>query len=440
MGISLKNLAAVTKASIERNTQIIESRIVIISIVAAMAFPLYYFVWHYLFPQPYENLALRLLGSALFTPLVFVRRWPKTAKRYLPIYWYLVTLFGLPFFFTYMLLMNAVSTVWLMSALIAVFLMIPIHSLLNLIIQFVTGTGMACLAYSLSVNQVQPPIDYLKYLPIYLFAIVAGGLLNFSTEMVNRERLRAMLATASNIAHELRTPLLGIKSGATGLQRYLPALLDTYRMAQEHGLKVEPIRLAHIQAMHGVLERIEGEADHSNTIIDMLLMNTRSGGISPENFSACSVAKCVETAIERYPFSSEGEKHLVSWDKGDDFRFQGIELLTVHVLFNLMKNALYHIAKAGKGDISIRLEKTPRGNVLIFTDTGSGIPPNVLPHIFTRFYSWSPDNDGGLGSGIGLAFCRSVMESFGGAIRCDSQEGAYTEFVLTFPRIAEVAP
>jgi two-component system CAI-1 autoinducer sensor kinase/phosphatase CqsS len=121
------------------------------------------------------------------------------------------------------------------------------------------------------------------------------------------------------------------------------------------------------------------------------------------------------------------------WNNGADFKFLGIELLMVHVLFNLIKNSLYYIAKAGKGRIFISVDKSPSGNLLIFRDTGSGVPPEILPNIFTQFYSWSPDNDNRVGAGIGLAFCRSVMTSFNGSIHCKSQLGEYTEFTLTFP-------
>lgn len=433
IGRSLKNLAAAIKESIENNTQYIEPRIMFISIIAVIGFPLYYFIWHDLFPQPYENLGLRLVGSGLFLPFMFVKHWPSWLCKYKAVYWFLTVLYALPFFFSFMLLMNAASTVWLMSALVATFLMVLLLSWQNLVIQFVIGTSLAWLAFSLATPQAYTPTHYWIYLPIFIFAIVAGGLLNFSFKMVQQERLRAMLAATSNIAHELRTPLLGIKSGAAGLQKYLPTLLATYQLAKNRGLVDDPIRLAHLHTMDGVLERIENEADQSNIIIDMLLMNARMDGYSTENFTTCSMARCIETALQRYPFVSEQERKLVDWDaEGQDFTFAGSELLMVHVLFNLLKNAQYYIARAGKGDINIRLEATPQGNSLIFWDGGTGIPPEVLPHIFTRFYSWSPD-DNRSGAGIGLAFCRSVMHAFGGSIRCDSLLEKYTEFVLTFP-------
>jgi signal transduction histidine kinase len=77
----------------------------------------------------------------------------------------------------------------------------------------------------------------------------------------------------------------------------------------------------------------------------------------------------------------------------------------------------------------------PRNSQLLFRDTGVGIAPHVLPHIFTRFYTSSDAvDDASIGTGIGLAFCRDVMRSMGGAIDCRSVEGMFTEFTLTFPR------
>ncbi|MBL8479946.1 MAG: sensor histidine kinase, partial [Sterolibacteriaceae bacterium] len=91
-------------------------------------------------------------------------------------------------------------------------------------------------------------------------------------------------------------------------------------------------------------------------------------------------------------------------------------------------------AKAGKGEVSIRLDASPSGNRLTVRDTGDGIPPDMLPHIFRRFYTSTGHDDSVLGAGIGLAFCRDVMTSFGGTIECTSVHGDFTEFVLSFPR------
>lgn len=414
-----------------RNVRYFERRLIGFSAIAIVAFPLYYWVWHDLFPQPYENLPLRLVGAALFVPLFFARRWPAAARRYLPLYWYGALLYGLPFFFTFMTLKNGGAEVWVESLLIAVFVMVLLLDWLTLIVHAVLGTALAWAAFALTTDAQVGVTLHPEYLPIVVFAVVIGAISNYSVEMVRVEQERAMLATAGSIAHELRTPLLGISAGAEGLRGYLPQLLDAYRLARENGLPVAPLRGAHLDAMAGVLDRIVAEAGHANAIIDMLLVNARHGENMPHDLAPCSIARCIETAIERYPFAGE-ERTLVVWQERADFAFRGVELLTVHVLFNLLKNALRQIARCGKGGIEIATIAGTGSNRLVFRDTAAGIQDRHLPHIFTRFYT-SSGSDDILGAGIGLAFCRDVMQAFGGSIECSSRNGQFTEFVLTFP-------
>lgn len=416
---------------VQRSVRYLDKRLLLFGLLAVIGFPLYYFVWSYLFPQPYENLALRLAGGILFVPIVFARRWPQKARPYLPGYWYFAIFYALPFFFTYMLLKNNASEVWLTSALAAILVMILLLDWLNFIIQLVAGVSLAWVAYVLTSDTVAVPAAvYVQQLPVFLFTILFGSIANYTSGAVKQEQLRAMTATASTIAHELRTPLLGIRTGAAGLQRFLPNLLEAHRLAREAGLAVEPLRTAHRRSLDGVLERIQAEVNYSNTIIDMLLMKVRAPRADE---TCCSMQACVEEALSRYPFASEVERSLVSLHGGADFRFRGDPLLMVHVLFNLLKNALYHIARAGKGEILIRWAGEAGGGRLVFRDTGPGVPPEVLPHIFERFYSWSQNRHDGPGMGIGLAFCKGTMQSFGGSISCQSQAGEFTEFVLTFP-------
>jgi signal transduction histidine kinase len=417
-----------------RNLEFFQRRLRAFGIVAVIGFPLYYYVWHDLFPQPYENLPLRLVGSALFIPILFSKYWPEPARRYLAHYWYFSLLYALPFFFTFMLLKNNGSAVWVQSTLVAVFVMILLLDWLTLVVHFILGIGLAALAYAATTDPQLAASSQSGYFTIFLFAIVIGAISNYDSERIRIEQERAMLATAGSIAHELRTPLLSIRSGAAGLANYLPTLVHGYRLAREYQLPVPAIRLAHLDAMKGVLERIEVEASHSNTMIDMLLVNARLSSAARQPLVKCSMAHCIETALQRYPFT-DSERTLVSWDRRGDFSFLGSELLTVHVLFNLIKNALRHIANSGKGSILLHIEVSPGANRMIFRDSGSGIALDALPHIFTRFYTSATDSDTVLGTGIGLAFCRDVMEMFGGRIECASEPSKFTEFALTFPRL-----
>jgi signal transduction histidine kinase len=419
----------------KRDTARFASRHFYFGLVAGIGFPLYYVIWHDLFPQPYESLPLRLTGAAIFLPIILAKLWPKSLRRFFPAYWYLALLFALPFFFTYMLLRNEGSTVWLMSTLVALFVMILLLDWLNLLIHITVGVPCAVLADFVSTSV--PPsfsIASLEYVPIFLFAIIMGIIVNYTAEKTRAERRQAMLATAGMVAHELRTPLLSVKNGAGGLRLYLPVLLDAYRLAVDSRLMPGTIRRTHLDSMAGVLDRIETEADRSNTVIDMLLYTVRGLGMERRELVPCTMSHCVETALRRYPFVSEKERALVQVDLNADFSFVGSELLMVHVIFNLLKNALRHIAIAGKGSVSIRIEIEPRENRLVFVDTGTGIPAEVLPHIFTRFYAWPKHGEGVVEStGMGLSFCREVVHAFHGRIQCRSRLGEYTEFLLRFP-------
>lgn len=414
-----------------RNVEYFDRRRVALGAIGIVGFPLYYWIWHDVFPQPYENLPLRLIGSALCVPLLFSRHWPTPLRRYLPHVWYFALLYALPFFFSFMLLKNEGTGVWVASALVALFAMVLMLDWLTLLAQFIVGCGLGWLAYAVTTDTPATGGGDLAYLAVFGFALVLGMAANYASEMVRTEQERAMLATAGSIAHELRTPLLSITAGAEGVRDYLPPLLDAYHLARKHGLPVATLRGAHLDAMAGVLDRIAAEAQHANAIIDMLLVNVRHGENTLPKRAPCSIAHCVETALERYPFSAT-EQSLVAWRRRDDFVFQGVELLTVHVLFNLLKNALRQISRSRTGSIEIETIAGPGSNRLVVRDTAGGIAAADLPHVFTRFYT-SAGGDGVLGTGIGLAFCRDVMHAFGGGIECSSGPGQPTEFVMSFP-------
>ncbi len=240
------------------------------------------------------------------------------------------------------------------------------------------------------------------------------------------ERSQTIKLIAASMAHELKTPLQGISSGTDGITRQLPCLIEGYKMAEAANMEVPYLFDEDIKRIPKVLDNIKFEAKSAFSVVDMFLVKAGLAPIKKEAFTECSIKKCVDEALRRYPFTEENRK-LVHW-KEEDFEFKGDEMLMVHVLFNLFKNALYYIKSARKGIITMQVQKSKDHNILIFKDTGQGIPPDILPHIFEHFYSQTP-----YGTGVGLAFCKMVMESLGGRIECNSQEGEYTEFMLYFP-------
>jgi two-component system CAI-1 autoinducer sensor kinase/phosphatase CqsS len=410
-----------------------QPKLLLIVILAMIGFPLYFWVWHNLFPQPYENLTLRIIGSLVWFPLLFAKKWGNVLGRYLRFYWLFALLYSFPFFFTFMLLKNSGSQVWLMSSLSALFLLIVLVNWLQLTFLLSIGIFAAFTAIYISGDNVDIPNVLLEQIPIFLFTAIAGIVMNFTNEKINQGRLSAMHTAAINIAHELRTPLLGIKSAASGLEKYLPSLVEGYKLAEKNDLVDSPIRKVHLDNMEQILKRLDHEVNHSNTIIDIFLVNSRPNAQSFGTYKNLSMAECIRTALDRYPFASEQERQQIMFEPTSDFRFLGSEILMVHVYFNLIKNALYSLAAARHGLIHITLTNNERGGEVHFRDSGTGIPENILPHVFERFYSWNKDNTK-FGTGVGLAFCKSVINNYGAEITCASKYGEFTEFVMAFPK------
>ena len=206
-------------------------------------------------------------------------------------------------------------------------------------------------------------------------------------------------------------------------------LITGYQLAKEQQLIETPLRDRRIHQLEGVSDRIISEIDYANTIIDMLLIKAgRENSLKNCTMETCSMTDCLTEAIARYPFKSPRERTLITYV--GDFQFKGSKLLMEHVLFNLIKNALYMIATAQQGEISIWTEHGERFNYLYFKDTAKGMNSQQLSRLFNHFYTTTF-----MGTGIGLSFCKLVMNGLGGNIVCDTKEGEYALFTLSFPVI-----
>jgi len=103
----------------------------------------------------------------------------------------------------------------------------------------------------------------------------------------------------------------------------------------------------------------------------------------------------------------------------------------VRVLTNIIGNATKYTPEGGKITVTCQHDEFYI-NVSI-ADTGMGIPPDKLSLIFEPFFRCGGKNEKHSGSGLGLTFCKKIMESHKGCIAVSSKEGEGTTFVLTFP-------
>lgn len=247
-------------------------------------------------------------------------------------------------------------------------------------------------------------------------------------EKIQEERIEMTKAVGASIAHELRTPLMSIRGNMQALKGAFPDLVDGYLKAVKANLVEPNIAPRHLELLLTSLDEIETETYFSNTIIDMLLFKIGQQETDAAETGLFSILGCVDKAIRRYPFANTAQSQLVCVDDRQDFLFQGKELFVIHVLFNLLKNALFYVEEAQKGGITIWAVQGQDQNELHFKDTGTGISEEILPHIFEQFFSRTRNS-----TGIGLYFCKMVMHNLGGDIQCRSTKGEFAEFVLYFP-------
>jgi two-component system NtrC family sensor kinase len=98
------------------------------------------------------------------------------------------------------------------------------------------------------------------------------------------------------------------------------------------------------------------------------------------------------------------------------------------VLLNLMLNAIDAMPEGGRLSIRTSPTHSPAGLRISFTDTGAGIPADVLPHIFDPFFSTKPEN-----LGMGLSICQDIIQQHGGHIAVESQPGQGSRFTVWLP-------
>jgi two-component system CAI-1 autoinducer sensor kinase/phosphatase CqsS len=265
------------------------------------------------------------------------------------------------------------------------------------------------------------PAGYLTTLPILIFALTGFLGLAYGDNVISREKLKAAASLASQVAHECRTPLTGIRFEADGCERLLERIPDS------------PAR-DKLAASH---QRVRQHITAANSVIDLLLTNVAQHHRGSPTAELHDMSKIVEMTLERYSFKPN-QRQLVRTDLAEDFEFRGSDLLMVHVLFNLLKNGLRAI-EARDGDdnyLSIELRRGGDMNSVIVTDTGEGIPPEILNYVFIPFVSAQRP---GVGTGLGLSFCRMIVEGAGGTIACRSRVNVGARFTIELPIVKPAA-
>ena len=218
-------------------------------------------------------------------------------------------------------------------------------------------------------------------------------------------------AFAHTAAHDLRAPLRSIQGFA--------ALLG-----EEVAAKCSPEARSH-------LDRIKRSAAQMDRLVQDLLDYSKVAS-AQVRLLPIKLDRIVKQVVADRQIDID-EKHAVIKVDVDEIAVQGVEVLLLQLLENLVSNALKFVAAGVQPRVAIRAEVDGRIVRLFVEDNGIGIPPEYKDRIFNVFERLH-QQDAYPGTGIGLAIVRKAVERMGGRIHLKSEVGKGTSFCIELKR------
>jgi signal transduction histidine kinase len=218
----------------------------------------------------------------------------------------------------------------------------------------------------------------------------------------NEAQRRGLLA---DVAHELRTPLSVIRGNVEGV-------LDG----------VYPPDEAHLGPV------LEETVVMARLLDDLQTLSTAEAGVLRLHRERVAPASLAQDAVAA--FQARAGSAGVTLDHRPAQEIPELDLDPVRigeVLANLLSNAIRHTP--GGGTVTVTVDPVPGGVAFAVSDTGPGIDPRDLPHVFDRFVK-SADSGG---AGLGLAIARSLVQAHGGRITAESTPGRGTTMRFVLP-------
>lgn len=221
---------------------------------------------------------------------------------------------------------------------------------------------------------------------------------------------RDLVAWAS---HDLQTPL-------TAIRVQVEALAD--------GVVDDPA------TVQRYLQTTKRQVNDLSLLLDDLFQVAQldAGGVVIQP-AACSLSDLLSDTLESFSALASERGVTLTGSAALDLDPVMLDALRIgRVLNNLIGNALQHTPAGGE----VMVSALRKGSHILMdvTDTGEGINPDDLPHIFERFYRGEKSRNRNTGgSGLGLAIARGIVRAHGGEIRARSEPGAGTTFHVSLP-------
>ena len=245
---------------------------------------------------------------------------------------------------------------------------------------------------------------------IYIFLVLIGYLI-YRNLKINLRLFKLQYDFINNFTHEFKTPVSVIKIAGSNLRGD--------GMLSERQLK-----------HYGKI--LDEEADKLNELMNKLLsftqLENKSINIKKEEIDLNDMVKgCIDSFSMKYP------DFKLQYKITDVKTIYADPVLLGSVFTNLIENA-YKYSHPQKKELFIRITGDKRNNIVFsFIDKGIGIPKSELNNIFNKFYRIENQYNQNGSVGLGLAFCKELVNFMDGEITVNSQVDVGSEFVVTLP-------
>ena len=257
-------------------------------------------------------------------------------------------------------------------------------------------------------------------------------------QVIQQDKLASIGQLAAGVAHEINNPIGFINSNLSTLAKYV-GRYDAYIAVLEETVQEQVIGPARDKAAERrtslkidlvmkdirqlIDESIEG-TDRVKKIVQDLKTFSRNEG---SETSPTDLNLCLDSTINMIWNEIKYVANLTR-DYGEIPRVCCNPQQISQVLMNLLINAAHAIEK--QGQITVRTWSVPDAVFVSITDTGCGIPPEHLDHIFEAFYT---TKEPGRGTGLGLSISSEIVRKHGGEIMVASEIGKGTTFTIRLP-------
>ena len=234
---------------------------------------------------------------------------------------------------------------------------------------------------------------------------------------IENARLFQQSDLISEVVHELRTPLTSIRGYS---QLLLSDIKPELKRQFAETINREAIRLGQLVNDFLELARLEsGRAHIAQDPVDL--------------------RQVIEEAVSIIRPQAAERDITVNVDLPEDIpTVIGDAARLKQVLLNLASNAVKYNKDGGQVDISLTVDKD-RVTIAV-KDTGRGIAPEDLPHVFEKFYRVVDSEQEAVGTGLGLSIAKQIVESHGGEIWVKSEVGVGSTFAFTLPVAQKTKP